>query len=94
MLKYNDGTIKLFAASHTAQEKFETWYETYNHDLREDIIFSEESSAYDIGNRPILKKNLKAFNEDSTEEIPSRRERNLKAWEDIDILTGYWLCRD
>ena len=39
LLKYNDGTIKLFAASHTAREKFETWYETYNHDFREDIIF-------------------------------------------------------
>lgn len=77
-LKYNDGTIKLFVNAHTAHEKFTAWYETYNHDFREDIIFSEESSAYDIGSRPILKKNLKAFNEESKKGIINKFEEILR----------------
>lgn len=78
LLSHNDPAIKLFATSHTAQEKFTAWIETYNGDYREDIIFSDESSAYDIGNRPLLKKNLKAFNDDSKKGIINKFEEILR----------------
>lgn len=78
LLSHNDPAIKLFVNAHTAREKFEVWQETYGSDFREDIIFSDESSAYDIGNRPILKRNLKAFDEDSKKGIINRFEEILR----------------
>lgn len=74
----NDGRIKLFVNAHTAREKFEVWQETYNSDFREDIIFSDESTAYGIGTRPLLKKNLKVFNEESKKGIINKFEEILR----------------
>lgn len=77
-LRDRDETLRLYVNAHTAQEKFRVWDETYGKDFREDIIFSEESSAYDIGNRPILKKNLKAFTQESKKGIINRFEEILR----------------
>lgn len=64
LLAKKDKSIKLYLNAYTAPEKHETWKETYASQLHDDLIFSDDSLAYQIGVKPLLKKNLKDFSPD------------------------------
>ena len=57
----NDDSIKLYEKAHSAAEKFIVWRETYNLELHDDVIFSPFSQAYNVGFRPLLKRDLVRF---------------------------------
>lgn len=61
LLSKKDNSIKLYFNAKNASEKYETWKETYICQIHDDLIFSEDTSAYKIGVKPLLKKNLKDF---------------------------------
>ncbi len=64
LLEKKDKSIKLYRDANTAPAKHEVWIETYNHTVHDDLIFSEDSVAYKIGVKPLLKKDLKDFSPD------------------------------
>ncbi len=64
LLLINDDSTKLYKNSHTAREKFETWRDTYNLEIHDDIIFSDLSTAYNIGVPPLRKRDLTPISED------------------------------
>lgn len=47
-----------------AQNLFEVWTETYKQEFHENLIFDEDTIAYQIGIKPLRKKNLKDFTPD------------------------------
>ncbi|MBR0254143.1 MAG: N-6 DNA methylase [Synergistaceae bacterium] len=61
----NDEDIKLYFKADTAEKKFSAWKETYKHEIHDDIIFSNDTIAYDIGLKPLRKKDLKSFSDDN-----------------------------
>ena len=63
LLLINDDNTKLYKNSHTAQEKFNTWRDTYNLEIHDDIIFSDSSTAYNIGVPPLRKRDLTPISE-------------------------------
>lgn len=64
LLAKKDKSIKLYGDAHTALEKHAVWKETYASKIHDDLIFSEDSVAYKIGVKPLLKKNLRDFTPD------------------------------
>lgn len=60
-LAQKDQSIFLYTMAHTASEKFNAWKETYGTQIHEDLVFSKDSRAYDIGIRPLYKKDLQDF---------------------------------
>lgn len=63
-LNKKDSTIQLYKNTTTADELFDVWKETYGMQLWENIIFNEETIAYQIGIKPLRKRDLKEFNPD------------------------------
>lgn len=61
LLAKNDKSIKLFLHASTVKEKHEAWKETYGSSVYDDLIFSSDSVAYNIGVKPLLKKDLRDF---------------------------------
>ena len=61
LIAKKDKTLKLYQTAHTAPEKFSAWNETYNKQILGDLIFSEDTTAYKIGVKPLRKKDLKDF---------------------------------
>ena len=59
-----DKTIKLYRDAHTTPEKYEALKETYSSQIHEDLIFTDDSIAYQIGVKPLRKKNLRDFTPD------------------------------
>ena len=62
-LAEKDETILLYKNASNKEELFEVWDETYEKRFVGDTIFNEDSIAYDIGIRPLKKKDLKDFTE-------------------------------
>ena len=75
-LAKKDTTICLYKNAHTVSELYETWKETYEQRLSGDIIFRDDSVAYDIGVQPLRKKDLKDFSEN--DKIVNRFEEILR----------------
>ena len=75
-LAKKDVSILLFSKAHTALEKYNAWKETYASQVYENLIFSEESRAYDIGIRPLYKKDLRDFTPE--DKIVNRFEEILR----------------
>ena len=61
LLAKKDKSIKLYRDAHTAPEKHNTWKETYLGQIHDDLVFSDDSVAYKIGVKPLLKKDLRNF---------------------------------
>ena len=61
LLAKKDKSIKLYRDAHTAPEKHNTWKETYLGQIHDDLVFSDDSVAYKIGVKPLLKKDLRDF---------------------------------
>lgn len=55
-------SIKLFEDAHSKEKAFEVWKETYEQKLYGDLIFLDDTIAYNIGEKPLRKKDLKEFN--------------------------------
>ncbi|MBR3622332.1 MAG: N-6 DNA methylase, partial [Selenomonadaceae bacterium] len=62
LLSKKDKSVKLYQNAHNASDKYSVWKETYAKQTYEDLIFSSDSTAYKIGIKPLLKKNLQEFN--------------------------------
>lgn len=61
LLAKKDKTIKLYRDAHTVPEKHEVWKETYASQIHDDLVFSADSVAYQIGVKPLRKKDLRDF---------------------------------
>lgn len=75
-LAKKDATILLYKNAHTVSELYEVWKETYEQRFSGDIIFRDDSVAYDIGAKPLRKKDLKDFSEN--DKIVNRFEEILR----------------
>ena len=75
-LARKDTTILLYRNAHTVSELYEVWKETYEQRFSGDIIFRDDSVAYDIGVKPLRKKDLKDFSEN--DKIVNRFEEILR----------------
>lgn len=58
--KKNDA-IKLYKDAHTTPELFAVWDETYDKRLCGDVVFRDDTVAYQIGLKPLRKKDLADF---------------------------------
>ena len=76
LLAEKDDTIKLYKSAGTVEEKFEVWSETYGKDYCQDIIFGADTVAYQIGVKPLRKKDLRDFTPD--DKIVNRFEEILR----------------
>lgn len=75
-LARKDATILLYKDAHTTSELYDAWKETYEQRFSGDIIFRDDSVAYDIGVKPLRKKDLKDFSEN--DKIVNRFEEILR----------------
>ncbi|MBQ7154137.1 MAG: N-6 DNA methylase [Synergistaceae bacterium] len=71
-----DDSVKLYRDAHSVVEKFTVWQETYNLELYDNVIFSENSQAYDVGLKPLRKRDLIPF--EKAEGIVNRFEEILR----------------
>lgn len=71
-----DGSVNLYRDATTAEGLFKVWKETYALQMRGDLIFDEEASAYNIEVIPLRKKHLKEFSPDDN--IVNRFEEILR----------------
>ncbi len=71
-----DITLKLYRDAHTVNELFEVWDETYEKRFCGDVVFREDTKAYQIGVKPLRKKELKDFSEN--DKIVNRFEEILR----------------
>lgn len=62
-LAKKDSTVLLYKNAHTVTELYNVWKETYEKRFSGDIVFRDDSVAYDIGVKPLRKKDLKDFSE-------------------------------
>lgn len=60
-LAKQDPTMKLYENAHSVNDLFLTWKETYGSKMWEGLFFGEDTSAYNIGVKPLRKKDLKDF---------------------------------
>ena len=58
-----DSSIQLYKNAHTVEELYAAWDETYDKRFCGNIIFREDSQAYQIGVKPLRKADLKDFAE-------------------------------
>lgn len=75
-LARKDSSIFLYKNAHTVSELYEAWKETYEQRFSGDIIFRDDSVAYNIGVKPLRKKDLKDFSEN--DKIVNRFEEILR----------------
>lgn len=75
-LAKKDSSILLYKDAHTVSELYATWKETYEQRFSGDIIFRDDSVAYEIGVKPLRKKDLKDFSEN--DKIVNRFEEVLR----------------
>lgn len=71
-----DKSVVTYAKARTVEDLFEVWDETYSKATHNDIIFDEDSVAYNIGERQLRKKDLKDFTPD--DKIVNRFEEILR----------------
>lgn len=71
-----DGTITLYRDATSVETLFAVWKETYGQQFQGDLIFSPDSSAYDVKVLPLRKKDLKEFTPDDN--IVNRFEEILR----------------
>lgn len=71
-----DSSIRLYKYAHTVEELYSAWNETYEKRLCGDVIFREDSQAYNIGVKTRQKKDLVDFTPD--DKIVNRFEEILR----------------
>ena len=92
-----DKSLDLYINSGSKEETFDTWVETYDQKMFDDLIFREDTVAYNIGEKPLRKKDLKEFNPkdkivNKFEEI--LRHNNVSDKENaFNKLTALFICK-
>lgn len=76
LLAKKDKTIKLYKDAKSTEDRFVVWNETYGKQILGDLIFSDDSVAYNIGVKPLRKKDLKDFTPE--DKIVNRFEEILR----------------
>lgn len=71
-----DNDIKVYKNARNEKERFDIWNETYQKEWLDDVIFNEESQAYNVGIPPLRKGKLKDFTPD--DHIVNRFEEILR----------------
>lgn len=71
-----DKDVKIYSNARNDKERFNVWQETYQKQWLDDVIFNEESQAYNIGIPPLRKGKLKDFTPD--DKIVNRFEEILR----------------
>lgn len=71
-----DKSQPIYKNAHTVEELVEVWKETYQQVTYENLIFGEETQAYNIGIRPLLKRDLHDFTPE--DKIVNRFEEILR----------------
>lgn len=90
-------SIKLYDDAHSKEKAFEVWKETYEQKIYDDLIFYDDTIAYNIGEKPLRKKDLKEFNprdkiENKFEEI--LRHNNVSDKENaFNKLVALFICK-
>ena len=74
--KKQDNSIKLYDDAHTVEELFAVWDETYEKRLFGDVVFRDDTVAYEIGAEPLRKKDLRDFSE--SDKVVNRFEEILR----------------
>lgn len=59
-----DNSIKVYKNASKATELFECWDETYDKRMVGDVLFRDDSVAYNVGAKPLRNKDLVDFSED------------------------------
>lgn len=71
-----DKNLDIYEKANSKEKTFETWVNTYDKKIYDDLIFSEDTIAYNIGEKPLRKKDLKEFN--PNDKIVNRFEEILR----------------
>ena len=71
-----DKDVKIYVNARNDKERFDVWNETYQKQWLDDVIFNEESQAYNVGIPPLRKGKLKDFTPD--DHIVNRFEEILR----------------
>ncbi|USR79998.1 N-6 DNA methylase [Arcanobacterium pinnipediorum] len=74
--KDTDETIRLYKQARSVTDLFEAWSETYEKRLVGDVIFRDDSSAYDPDVKPLRKRDLRDFSEN--DKVVNRFEEILR----------------
>ena len=97
LLAKEEDSILLYKNASTAEDFFIVWDETYSKKVYHNIIFGEDSIAYNIGDQPIKNKDLKKFKKedgitDSFREI--LRHNNISDKENaFNKLLSLFICK-
>ena len=75
-MEEKDNSVLLYKKAYTVNDYFSVWKETYGQKIWQGLIFGQDSQAYKIGVRPLMKKDLKDF--DPTDKIVNRFEEILR----------------
>lgn len=92
-----DKNLDIYEKANSKEKTFETWVNTYDKKIYDDLIFSEDTIAYNIGEKPLRKKDLKEFNPNDKivnkfEEI--LRHNNVSDKENaFNKLTALFICK-
>lgn len=92
-----DKKIQLFENAHSKERAFEVWKDTYEQKIYADLIFSKDTIAYNIGEKPLRIRDLKDFNPrdrivNKFEEI--LRHNNVSDKENaFNKLTALFICK-
>ncbi len=69
-LKFSAASVscneKLYRDAHTVEERFKVWSERCDKKFLGDVIFHDETRAYQIGVKPLRKRDLKNFSENKS----------------------------
>lgn len=90
-------TIQLYENAHSKERAFEVWKDTYEQKIYDDLIFSKDTVAYNIGEKPLRIRDLKDFNPrdrivNKFEEI--LRHNNVSDKENaFNKLTALFICK-
>ncbi len=75
-LAKKDASIRVYETANKKTELYDVWNETYERRFCGDVLFRDDSQAYNIGVKPLRKKDLKDFGEN--DKIVNRFEEILR----------------
>ena len=75
-LAKKNSDIKLYKNAFTAEQKFLVWKDTYSCQIFDNLVFHTDTKAYEIGIRPLFKKDLRDFSPE--DKIVNRFEEILR----------------
>ena len=96
-LASKDESILTFKNASQASDLFKVWEETYNKKFYENLIFSQDCKPYDIGTKPLKKRDLKEFNKDDGMNVAFKeilRHNNISDKENaFNKLLSLFICK-